>query len=72
MQFMIYYKIKTPNIIFETYDNEVVIINLDNGNYYSIKDTAAEIFSYIEQERSKDGIHERDYINRIYFFYSGR
>lgn len=53
---MTYFKIKTPNVVFETYENEVVLINLDNGNYYSISGSAAEIFSLIVQERSKAGI----------------
>lgn len=55
-QFITYFKIKTPNVVFETYENEVVLINLDNGNYYSISDSAAEIFSLVSQERSKADI----------------
>jgi hypothetical protein len=67
MQFMKYFKIKTPNVVFEIYENEVVLINLDNGNYYSFADTAAEIFSFIEQERSKDEI-----LNGIINKYAGK
>jgi hypothetical protein len=53
---MTYFKIKTPNVVYETYENEVVLINLDNGNYYSITGPAAEIFSLILQDGSKPGI----------------
>ena len=52
-QFIIYFKINAPKVVFENYENEVVLINLDSGIYYSIFNTAAEIFSQIEQEKSK-------------------
>jgi Coenzyme PQQ synthesis protein D (PqqD) len=52
-QFIIYFKINAPKVVFENYENEVVLINLYSGIYYSISNTAAEIFSQIEQEKSK-------------------
>lgn len=33
----------------ENIDSETVILNLDSGNYYSIVDVAADIWSYIEK-----------------------
>jgi hypothetical protein len=57
-QFLTYFKINAPKVVFETYENEVVLINLDRGIYYSISNTAAEIFSQVEQERSKAWILE--------------
>ncbi|MGA2823713.1 MAG: PqqD family protein [Bacteroidales bacterium] len=53
---MTYFKIKTPNVVYETYENEVVLINLDNGNYYSISGSAADIFNLVLQDGSKTGI----------------
>ena len=66
MQSVINFKVKTPDVVFEIYDTEIVLINLDNGNYYSITDTAAEIFDSITQDRSKD-----DIINKIINKYEG-
>ena len=66
MQSVINFKVNTPNVIFEIYDSEIVLINLDNGNYYSIAETAAEIFDFIQQGRSKDEI-----INKIINKYEG-
>ena len=63
---VITFKVKTPNVIFEIYENEIVLINLDNGNYYSITDTAAEIFDFMIQDSSKDEI-----INKIINKYEG-
>lgn len=42
-------KINEPNIVHENIDGETVILNLDSGNYYSIVDVAADIWSYIEK-----------------------
>jgi hypothetical protein len=56
IQSVIKFKVNTPDVIFEIYDNEIVLINLDNGNYYSITDTASEIFDFINHERSRDEI----------------
>ena len=42
-------KINEPNIVHENIDSETVILNLDSGNYYSIVDVAADIWSYIEK-----------------------
>ncbi len=41
--------INKPKVIQETFDDEVVIINLDSGNYYSLDKVGAEIWSLIEQ-----------------------
>jgi len=67
MHSIYYFKINSPNVISENYENEVVFINLDNGNYYSIIDIAAEIFGFVEQERSKEEI-----LNGIINKYEGK
>lgn len=41
--------INKPKVIQETFDDEVVIINLDSGNYYSLDKVGAEIWGLIEQ-----------------------
>ena len=34
----------------ETVDNEVIIINLENGNYYSLKDTGLYLWQALAGE----------------------
>jgi hypothetical protein len=42
-----YYQISSPNIIYETIEGEVVIVDLDKGFYFSLRGTAAEIWAKI-------------------------
>ena len=42
-------KINTPNIVHETIAGETVILNLDNGNYYSLEGISAQIWGFIEK-----------------------
>src|SRR5688572_28017150 len=41
------YCINAPQIVHEIFEDEVVIINLDNGNYYSLEKTGAVIWKLI-------------------------
>lgn len=43
------FRINSPTIVQETIDGEVVIVNLAQGAYYSLLDTATDIWSGIEQ-----------------------
>ena len=42
------FRIRTPQVISEYFDNEVVIINFDNGNYYSLEKVGADIWGLIK------------------------
>jgi hypothetical protein len=42
-------KINLPQIVHEAFDDEVVIVNLDSGNYYSLEGPGAEIWQLIEK-----------------------
>ncbi len=42
------FRVNSPNVIQEIIDNEIIIINLDTGNYYSLAHVGAEIWSFIE------------------------
>jgi len=42
------FKINSPKVIHENFDDETVIVNLDTGNYYSFDKTAAIIWGLIE------------------------
>jgi hypothetical protein len=41
------FQVNTPNVIHETYDTEVVIVNLESGNYYSVLRASADIWNLI-------------------------
>ena len=46
------FKLNSPEVIAETFDNEVMIVNLDNGNYYSLDKVGALIWCCIEQGKT--------------------
>lgn len=51
--------INAPHVVFENYEDEIVLINLDNGNYYSTADEAAAILGLVEKGLTQDEIlHE--------------
>ena len=60
------FKINTPTVVSESFDDEVVIINLDNGNYYSTNETAAVIWELIDQ-----GVLPEEIIREINQRYAG-
>jgi hypothetical protein len=41
------YRINSPSVIHETIDDEVVIINLDKGHYYSLDGCGARIWKQV-------------------------
>ena len=48
-----HFKMNTPKVVHEGFDdNEVVIINLDSGSYYSLDKIGAEIWMLIESGAS--------------------
>lgn len=42
------FAINHSKIVFENFGDEVVLINLDNGNYFSIRETAGIVWKLIE------------------------
>jgi hypothetical protein len=50
------YKINVPRITSQTIDDEVIIIDLQNGNYYSLTEAGAGVWSGIETGRFSDEI----------------
>jgi len=46
------FKINTPNIVHELIDDEVIIVNLKKGDYYSLLSASAEIWIEIERGQS--------------------
>lgn len=62
-----YFRINSPQVICETFDDEVVLINLDTGNYYSIDKVGAVIWSLIES-----GVDASAIVNGITQGYQGK
>jgi len=47
-----------PNVVSEQFEGEIILVNLINGNYYSLRDAGARIWKLIEMKRSKADILE--------------
>jgi hypothetical protein len=43
------FRVNSPTVVSETVDGEVVMIHLDSGNYYSLRNTGAVIWGAIER-----------------------
>jgi hypothetical protein len=43
------YRVNSPQVILETFADEVVIVNLESGNYYSLDKTGAEIWALLAE-----------------------
>lgn len=52
------FRINSPKVVRETIDGEVVIVNLDNGHYYSLVSAGADIWDGIERGISRDNLIE--------------
>jgi Coenzyme PQQ synthesis protein D (PqqD) len=46
-----------PQVLQETISEEVVIINMVTGSYYSLTETGAEVWDMLEREYSSSSIH---------------
>lgn len=51
-----YYKVNTSKIVFEKFDDETVLINLESGNYYGLMGVSKTIFELIEAGADKQKI----------------
>jgi hypothetical protein len=38
------FRVNEPNVVFEAFDEEIVLVNLETGNYYSARGTGPEIW----------------------------
>jgi hypothetical protein len=53
------YSINRASVVFEAFDTEVVIINLDSGNYYSFEGVGTDVWAQIENNATISEIVER-------------
>ena len=49
MRFDTCYRVNTPHVILETFADEVVIVNLESGNYYSLDKAGAEVWALLAE-----------------------
>ncbi len=50
------YRIRSPQIVYQTIDEEAVVLNLERGHYYSLRSTAEAIWSGIGKGLSASDI----------------
>ena len=50
------FRVNSPNVIHETIEGEVVLIDLKTGTYYSLRDSGAAIWQSIEKGAGEDDI----------------
>jgi hypothetical protein len=53
------YEVAKPHVIHETVEGEVIVINLDSGNYYSLRGPGAVIWQSLSETRSVDSTIRR-------------
>lgn len=45
-----------PDIVSEKFEEEYILVSLKNGNYYSLRGTAADVWAVIEEGCTKKGL----------------
>jgi Coenzyme PQQ synthesis protein D (PqqD) len=60
------FRVNEPNVVFETFDEEIVAVNLDTGNYYSISGTGPMIWMDIAA-----GLTSEEIVDRVQIRHSG-
>jgi Coenzyme PQQ synthesis protein D (PqqD) len=61
-------RINTPHVIHESIDGEVVVINLETGNYYSMRGSGAGIWELLQ---SRPAIARSEFVDGIAESYGG-
>jgi len=64
MELQGYFSIKRPDIVHETIEGEAVIVNLESGVYYSLRDSGVEVWNLIETGTNFDEL--LDYLKDHY------
>ncbi|KAB7732669.1 PqqD family peptide modification chaperone [Rudanella paleaurantiibacter] len=53
------YRTNTPAVVGEFFDNEVILVNMSMGHYYSLRDTAATIWQGLDAGLSTEALVQR-------------
>lgn len=59
------YRINTPQVTFEVFDDEVVMVNFDNGAYYSLNGSGSQLLDLL-----RGGVAEQGLVRHIEKLYS--
>jgi hypothetical protein len=54
MEVLGYFSINRPDVVHETIDGETVIVNLENGVYYSLRKSGVDVWNLIETGANLD------------------
>jgi len=60
------FRVNQPSVASELIDGEVVIMNLDSGNYYSTRQIGGQLWSWIEE-----GVSQGELVSRLMVDYAG-
>ena len=60
------FRVNEPNVVFETFDKEIVAVNLESGNYYSISGSGPTIWVDIAR-----GLSHEEAVDRILSRHTG-
>ena len=60
MDMLAFFHIKKPDVVHETIDGETVIVNLDNGIYYSLRNSGVDVWNMLE-----DGANVEDLMGML-------
>jgi hypothetical protein len=50
------FRVNVPDVVFEAFDEEIVLVNLESGNYYSVRGSGPEIWMALAQGENLDQI----------------
>lgn len=50
------FRIDSPNVVYERFENEVVIVHFESGNYYSLQKVGADIWNCVVEEYTMNEI----------------
>ena len=60
------FRVNEPNVVFEAFDEEIVAVDLDTGNYYSISRSGPKIWMDLA-----DGFSSEEIVDHLQSFYLG-
>lgn len=52
------FRVNEPNVVFEAFDEEIVLVNLETGNYYSARGSGPEIWLAVARGQTAEEIAE--------------
>ena|ERR1035437_2665002 len=58
MDMLGYFIVKKPDVVHETIDGETVIVNLENGVYYSLRNSGVDMWNLLEAGANLDELSE--------------